>query len=62
MENEKLNQPIFGCNNLAGRCWPAREGGGPRGGLAPHDFKVRPQGCPACCMLPPCLLPPSAGP
>lgn len=38
--SDKLNQPIFGCNNLSGRVWPAVEGGGPAGGMAPHDFKV----------------------
>ncbi|KAI8475818.1 MAG: hypothetical protein J3K34DRAFT_464442 [Monoraphidium minutum] len=37
---DKLNQPIFGCNNLAGKVWPAAEGGGPAGTLAPHDWKV----------------------
>lgn len=37
---EKLNQPIFGCNNLAGQVWPAVEGGGPSGHLPPHSFKV----------------------
>ncbi len=37
---DKLNQPIFGCNNLAGRVWPAVDGGGPAGGLPPHDWKV----------------------
>lgn len=38
---DKLNQPIFGCNNLAGKVWPAVEGGGPAGTLPPHDWKVR---------------------
>lgn len=37
---DKLNQPIFGCNNLAGRVWPAAEGGGPAGSLPPHDWKI----------------------
>ncbi|WIA21976.1 hypothetical protein OEZ85_004333 [Tetradesmus obliquus] len=37
---EKLNQPIFGCNNLAGQVWPAVNGGGPSGSLPPHSFKV----------------------
>eukprot|EP00879_Flechtneria_rotunda_P001965 GHRR01002139.1.p1 GENE.GHRR01002139.1~~GHRR01002139.1.p1 ORF type:complete len:214 (+),score=59.35 GHRR01002139.1:188-829(+) len=37
---EKLHQPIFGCNNLAGQVWPAVEGGGPSGHLPPHNFKV----------------------
>lgn len=37
---EKLNQPIFGCNNLAGQVWPAVNGGGPSGHLPPHSFKV----------------------
>jgi hypothetical protein len=37
---DKLNQPIFGCNNLAGQVWPAVEGGGPGGNLPPHHWKV----------------------
>ena len=37
---DKLNQPIFGCNNLTGRVWPAVEGGGPAGTLPPHSWKV----------------------
>ncbi|KAF8063821.1 satP [Scenedesmus sp. PABB004] len=40
IDREKLNQPIFGCNNLAGRVWPAADGGGPGGSLPPHAFKV----------------------
>lgn len=40
IEKDKLNQPIFGCNNLAGKVWPAVAGGGPRGTLPPHDFKL----------------------
>lgn len=31
---------IFGCNNLSGRVWPATEGGGPAGGLPPHEWRV----------------------
>lgn len=38
---DKLNQPIFGCNNLSGRVWPAVDGGGPAGALPPHDWKVK---------------------
>jgi hypothetical protein len=38
---DKLNQPVFGCNNLSGRVWQAAEGGGPAGTLPPHDFKAR---------------------
>ncbi|GFR40704.1 hypothetical protein Agub_g1297 [Astrephomene gubernaculifera] len=40
IRNDSLNQPIFGCNNLAGQVWPAVEGGGPAGSLPPHDFRV----------------------
>eukprot|EP00798_Chlamydomonas_sp_ICE-L_P008155 gene8155-1408_t len=40
MRNDKLNQPIFGCNNLSGQVWPAVSGGGPGGALPPHDFKI----------------------
>lgn len=40
IRNHKLNQPIFGCNNLAGEVWPAVEGGGPGGSLPPHNFKI----------------------
>lgn len=40
ISNDKLNQPIFGCNNLSGRVWPATEGGGPAGGLPPHEWRV----------------------
>jgi hypothetical protein len=40
ISSEKLNQPIFGCNNLSGACFPAVEGGGPSGSLPPHSFKV----------------------
>eukprot|EP00775_Hariotina_reticulata_P002184 gene2184-2502_t len=40
ISKEKLNQPIFGCNNLAGQVWPAVPGGGPSGTLPPHSFKV----------------------
>jgi hypothetical protein len=37
---EKLNQPIFGANNLSGTCFPAVEGGGPSGALPPHKWTV----------------------
>ncbi|EFJ42856.1 hypothetical protein VOLCADRAFT_97016 [Volvox carteri f. nagariensis] len=40
IRNDKLNQPIFGCNNLSGQVWPAVEGGGPAGELPPHDYKI----------------------
>eukprot|EP00195_Chlamydomonas_chlamydogama_P002390 CAMPEP_0202922856 /NCGR_PEP_ID=MMETSP1392-20130828/78143_1 /ASSEMBLY_ACC=CAM_ASM_000868 /TAXON_ID=225041 /ORGANISM="Chlamydomonas chlamydogama, Strain SAG 11-48b" /LENGTH=224 /DNA_ID=CAMNT_0049616509 /DNA_START=50 /DNA_END=724 /DNA_ORIENTATION=+ len=40
MKDDKLNQPIFGCNNLAGMVWPAVDGGGPAGTLPPHKFIV----------------------
>jgi WW domain-binding protein 2 len=37
---ERLEQPIFGANNLSGTCFPAVEGGGPLGALPPHKWKV----------------------
>lgn len=37
---DKFNQPIFGCNNLSGECWPAVEGGGPSGSLPPHKWSL----------------------
>lgn len=40
IHNDQLNQPIFACNNLAGKVWPAEEGGGPAGTLPPHSWKV----------------------
>lgn len=38
--HNKFNQPVFGCNHLSGKVWPAAEGGGPSGTLAPHDYKI----------------------
>lgn len=38
--HDKFNQPIFACNNLAGKVWPATEGGGPAGTLPPHEYKL----------------------
>lgn len=40
LRGDKFNQPIFGCNNLSGECWPAVEGGGPAGGMPPHKFAL----------------------
>ncbi|KAK9828894.1 hypothetical protein WJX72_002644 [[Myrmecia] bisecta] len=40
LRNDKFNQPIFGCNNLAGECWPAVAGGGPAGRLPPHKWAM----------------------
>lgn len=37
---ERLEQPVFGANNLSGTCFPAVEGGGPSGSLPPHKWKV----------------------
>ncbi|CAL8463061.1 g2595 [Coccomyxa elongata] len=37
---DKFKQPVFGCNNLAGKCWPAVPGGGPLGTLPPHNFVI----------------------
>ncbi|CAK0784918.1 hypothetical protein CVIRNUC_008123 [Coccomyxa viridis] len=38
--SDKFNQPIFGANNLSGNCWPAVQGGGPAGTVAPHKFML----------------------
>jgi WW domain-binding protein 2 len=38
--NDKFNQPIFGCNNLSGECWPVCEGGGPNGSHPPLPYKL----------------------
>lgn len=38
--NNKFNQPVFSCNHLSGKVWPAAEGGGPAGTLPPHDYKI----------------------
>jgi WW domain-binding protein 2 len=40
IRGDKFNQPIFGCNNLSGECWPVCEGGGPDGSLPPHAYKL----------------------
>lgn len=40
IRNDSLRQPIFGCNNLTGECWPAVEGGGPAGTLPPHKWTL----------------------
>jgi len=40
IKGEAFNQPIFGCNHLAGECWPACEGGGPSGTLPPYTYKL----------------------
>ena len=40
LRGDKFNQPIFGCNNLSGECWPAVAGGGPAGGMPPHKFAL----------------------
>ena len=40
IRKEKFNQPIFGCNNLSGECWPAENGGGPEGTLPPYQYKL----------------------
>lgn len=38
--HDALQQPIFGCNRISGRVWPAVEGGGPAGTLPPHSWRV----------------------
>mmetsp|Transcript_11824 Transcript_11824/g.35409 ORF Transcript_11824/g.35409 Transcript_11824/m.35409 type:complete len:217 (-) Transcript_11824:160-810(-) len=40
VSHDKFNQPVFGCNHLSGKVWPAAEGGGPAGTLPPHDYKI----------------------
>lgn len=40
LRNDKFSQPIFGCNNLSGECWPVCEGGGPMGSLPPLEYKL----------------------
>ena len=40
IRSDKFNQPIFGCNHLAGECWPVAEDGGPGGTLPPHPYKL----------------------
>ncbi|GMH42586.1 hypothetical protein BSKO_10505 [Bryopsis sp. KO-2023] len=40
IHKEDFKQPIFGCNHLTGKVWPAVIGGGPAGALPPIDFKV----------------------
>jgi WW domain-binding protein 2 len=37
---DKFNQPIFGCNNLAGECWPVAADGGPNGTRPPHKYAL----------------------
>lgn len=40
IRNDKFNQPIFGCNHLAGECWPVSPTGGPGGTLPPYKWKL----------------------
>lgn len=40
IRNDQFNQPIFGCNNLAGECWPVSPDGGPGGSLPPYKWKL----------------------
>lgn len=40
IRNDKFNQPIFGCNHLAGECWPVSPTGGPGGSLPPFKWKL----------------------
>lgn len=39
VRGDRFNQPIFGCNNLSGECWPVRDDGGPGGSLPPLPYK-----------------------
>ena len=38
IRGDRFNQPVFGCNNLSGECWPTREGGGPGGSFPPLRY------------------------
>lgn len=40
IRNDKFNQPIFGCNHLAGECWPVSPDGGPGGSLPPYTWRL----------------------
>lgn len=40
IRSENFHQPIFGCNNLAGECWPVSPSGGPGGSLPPYKWKL----------------------
>lgn len=40
VRNDKFNQPIFGCNNLSGECWPVSDDGGPNGSRPPHKYAL----------------------
>jgi WW domain-binding protein 2 len=40
IRNDSFNQPVFGCNHLAGECWPVSEQGGPSGSLPPHKYRL----------------------
>lgn len=40
IRNDAFNQPIFGCNHLAGECWPVAADGGPGGSLPPHTYRI----------------------
>ena len=40
IRSDKFNQPIFGCNNLSGECWPVAAEGGPTGSLPPYPYKL----------------------
>jgi WW domain-binding protein 2 len=40
IRGDKFNQPILGCNNLSGECWPVCENGGPNGAFPPMVYKL----------------------
>lgn len=40
IHGESFNQPILGCNNLAGKVWPVHADGGPSGNFPPVQFKL----------------------
>lgn len=47
IRGDRFNQPIFGCNNLSGECWPVCDAGGPSGSLPPLPYKCGPSQCTA---------------
>lgn len=40
IRRDTFNQPIFGCNNLAGECWPVAADGGPNGSRPPLTYAL----------------------
>lgn len=40
IHDDDIHQPIFGCNNLAGKCWGVAPTGGEDRTRPPHKFKI----------------------